>query len=143
MLHDSRRRIYSRTIPQECLARHKERLNKADRQALQEWAGAYCSLFEVLSVKKGAGVELTDRLMDRTFFASDIALSNKMAPGDCLFIRIRAERDGSVGVRMSRAACEEVRDWVTIDRQSSGLGWLPYLRANSHRIRQRCAEVLS
>ena len=66
-----------------------------------------------------------------------------MAPGDCLFIRIRAEREGSVGVRMTRAECEEVRDWVTIDRQSLGLDWLPYLRANSHRIRQRCVEAVS
>ena len=145
LLNDYTPRHFRRTIPQEYLARHGEHLTLADRKAVREWTTSYCSLFQVQSVNKGAGVELKDLLLDRNLFIHDVEASNIVARWECLFTRVRVKETGTVftsrGVRIIADVSGELRDWIAADRQASGLDWLPYLRANSHRIRQHCLDM--
>jgi hypothetical protein len=145
LLNDYKPRHFRRTIPEEYLARHGERLTREDRKALRDWTRSYSSLFEVQSVKKGVGVELQDLLLDRRMFVHDISSSNAMAKWDCVFSRVRPEGQlmvfTAVGVRIMPDVCEELRDWISTGRKASGQDWLPYLRAQSHQIRRRCIEI--
>jgi len=145
VLNDFPPRRFGRPVTEEFLDRNRETLSAEDRAALEDWLTSRYSLFEVQRVEPGTGAELKDLLLGGTFFVHDVSTSRTLVQWDCLLSRVRNDGDRkvftAVGLRVPLNLLPGLHAWILADREASGLDWIPYLRANSHRLRNKCLQM--
>jgi hypothetical protein len=134
-----------RTLIEEFLARNRRQLTARECDLLERWSRSRYSLFEVQRVEPEKGIEIQDLLTGEVVFAHDVSASRQSARWDCLLIRVEEADRGmelsGVGLNVPRPQSAPLREWILADQKSSGLPWLGYLRANSHRLRAKALEL--
>ena len=145
LLYDCSPGCFGRPVIEEYLARNRARLSASERETLQQWAQSHYGLYEVQNVQPGTGVELKDLLRGGSMFVHDVSSSKSMLRWDCVLVRVRDNQGrkefSATGLLVPLSFCPRFREWILADREETGLGWPQYLRANSHRLRQRLLEM--
>jgi tetratricopeptide (TPR) repeat protein len=134
------------TLIEEFLRRAPGGLAAGDRHMLEEWQRSRYSLFEVQEVRQGSGVQVRDLLAGGEFFVHDVSSSNHMARWDCCLARSEATGGRVMFSGIARMvpphAVGPLQEWAGAARRRSGLSWDPFLRANSHKLRQKASELV-
>lgn len=135
-----------RTLTEEFLARNRGQLTDRECSLIEQWSRSRFSLFEVQRVEPEEGIEIKDLLTGEVLFARDVTASRHSALWDCLLIRVEEAEGGGmqlsgVGLAIPRPHCQPLRQWILGEQEKSGLPWPRYLRANSHRLRQKALEL--
>jgi hypothetical protein len=134
-----------RTVIEEYLARNRARLTQRECGLLERWSRSRYSLFEVQRVEPEKGIEIQDLLTGEVVFAHDVSASRQAARWDCVLLRVEEADQGmelsGFGLTVPRQHVPFLREWILADQQASGLPWPSYLRANSHRLRNKALEI--
>ena len=146
LTHDYIAPRLGRTLIEEYLRRDPGGLAPGDRSVLEEWKRSRYSLFEVQEVRPGSGVLVQDLLAGGEFFVHDVSSSNNMARWDCCLARFeetggRAMFNG-IARMVPRQVLGPLQEWASAARRRSGLSCDLFLRANSHKLRQKASELI-
>jgi hypothetical protein len=146
MVHDYVSPRTGRSMIEEFLRRAPGGLTPADRRMLEEWSHSRFSVFEVQEVREGSGVVFKDLLVGDRFFVEDVNTSRAASIWDCYLARVEDTAGHkyltAVVLSIPRSVVAPLLDWAIGEHTRSGLSWDAFLRANSHRLRQRASGLL-
>ena len=142
MIHDFVLPRQQRNVMQEFLRRHGDTLSRRERDLVESWSRSFIGLYEVQSVREGAGFEVKDLLGDEgTLFVHDVSLSKLLIAWDGVMVRLvegeRGQEITGAGIVVPRAHLEPLREWMQRDRERTGLPWRDYLKRRHPDIRRQ------
>jgi SEC-C motif-containing protein/Armadillo/beta-catenin-like repeat-containing protein len=147
VIHDYASPRLGHPIIQEFLKRSPGDLTTRQRQILEAWSRARFSIYEVLEVRAGSGVQLKDLLADGEFFVYDVNTANRAAPWDCYLARVE-EFEGrrhftATVLTIPQPLVAPLKEWAIEERQRSGQNWDAFLHSHSHLMRQEASRLIN
>jgi hypothetical protein len=147
VIHDYVSPRLGQPIIQEFLKRSPGGLTTRQRQMLEAWSRARFSIYEVLEVRPGSGVQLKDLLADGEFFVYDVNAAKRAARWDCHLARVE-EFEGrhhftATGLIIPRPLVAPLKEWAIAARQRSGESWDAFLHSHSHLMRQEASRLVN
>lgn len=138
ILYDYVPEKFGRPVVEEFLEREGRYLPERDRALAVQWTRSRYSIYEVVRVEKGIGVEVMDLLRGEAAFVHSVGAFQDLRPSERLLTRLRGEGStmvfSAIGGLIAESVHEPFLEWVKQDRAATGLEWNEYLRANSHRL---------
>ncbi len=136
-LFDFRSKADGRTVVEEHLHRHGERIKPEMREAMEAWRDSRYGLFSV------AQDEITDLYTGDSLQLSDAGELQFLEPGDHILARVeqwrgRTELSGDL-LPVSPEALGIVQEFIATEAQAAGQTPAQFVRANIHRL-HRVAE---
>jgi tetratricopeptide (TPR) repeat protein len=145
LLHDYVAPRIGRTMIEEFLRRPAGGITQAQRRLLEDWSHSRYSLLEAQEVSPGTSVTVKDLLTGEQFVAADVSTSKRVSRWDCWLARYERSGEGyqlcGIGTVVARSEAAPLRDWALEAQRRSGLDWDAFLRANSHKLRLKAAEL--
>ena len=147
LIHDYVPPKLGHSIIQEFLKRSPGGLTMRQRKILEAWSRARYSIFEVQEVRRGSGVRVKDLLVGGERFVDDVNTSKRAALWDGYLARVE-EFEGhhvftATLMKIPQPLVAPLKEWAIGARERSGLSWEKFLHANSHRMRQEAARLIS
>lgn len=133
-----------RTVLEAYLAQPGLRIREVERRILEGWAGRAISLYEVVAIRPGTGVDLKDLLSGGTLPVNDIRSSETCRRGQWVLLRIVPFQAIHIimgnGITVPEGLRGGLIEWLNEER-SPGESWPAVMRRLNPRLNPKLEEI--
>jgi hypothetical protein len=144
-LLDFRASAGARTVVEEYLRRHADRLDDRMRELIESWRDHRYGLWEVQRLEIGRGAEVREVFTGESYFVDDVSTSRRSHRWDCILSRLHRFEGKWLflgdGFLVPRPLLPRLRDEVEAGARESGLPAAEYFRSRSHEWRRTVVEA--